>query len=98
MSNLAVSSNGTLDIEKFDMKNFFYTDSYLFKHLTMGEKAVTIFEAAFAIFLLTLFSPIMILVAIAIKVSMGGKILYSQTRVGKDGKNFTSTKKMILMK
>ncbi|QDK40849.1 hypothetical protein DOM21_05130 [Bacteriovorax stolpii] len=89
MSNLAVSSNGTLDIEKFDMKNFFYTESYLFKHLTMGEKAVTIFEAAFAIFLLALFAPIMIVVAAAIKVSMGGKILYSQTRVGKDGKNFS---------
>ena len=89
MSNLAVSSNGTLDIEKFDMKNFFYTESYLFKHLTMGEKAVTIFEVAFAIFLLALFAPIMIVVAAAIKVSMGGKILYSQTRVGKDGKNFS---------
>lgn len=89
MSNLAVSSTGTLDIEKFDMKNFFYTESYLFKHLTMGEKAVTIFEAAFAIFLLALFSPIMILVAAAIKVSMGGKILYSQTRVGKNGENFS---------
>lgn len=89
MSNLAVSSNGTLDIEKFDMKNFFYTESYLFKHLTMGEKTVTIFEAAFAIFLLALFAPIMIVVAAAIKVSMGGKILYSQTRVGKDGKNFS---------
>lgn len=89
MSNLAVSNNGTLDIEKFDMKNFFYTESYLFKHLTMGEKTVTIFEAAFAIFLLALFAPIMIVVAAAIKVSMGGKILYSQTRVGKDGKNFS---------
>lgn len=89
MSNLAVSSNGSLDIEKFDMKSFFYTDSFLFKHLTMGEKAVTIFEAAFAVFLLVLFSPIMLLVAVAIKVSMPGKVLYSQTRVGKDGKNFS---------
>lgn len=88
MSNLAVSNSGTLDIEKFDMKNFFYTDSFLFRHLTLGEKAITIFEAAFAIFLLVLFSPIMLAVAVAIKLSMGGKILYSQTRVGKDGQNF----------
>lgn len=60
MSNLAVSNSGTLDIEKFDMKNFFYTDSFLFRHLTLGEKAITIFEAGFAIFLLVLFSPIML--------------------------------------
>lgn len=89
MSELAVSSTGTLDIEKFDMKNFFYTDSFLFKRLTLGEKAITIFEAAFAVFLLVLFSPIMISVAIAIKLSMGGKILYSQTRTGKDGEKFS---------
>lgn len=89
MSNLAVSSNGTLDIEKFDMKSFFYTDSFIFKKLTMGENAVSVFEAAFAVTLLVIFSPIMLLVSAAIKVSMGGKILYSQTRVGKDGKHFS---------
>ena len=89
MSELAVSSTGSLDIEKFDMKNFFYTDSFLFKRLTLGEKAITVFEAAFAVFLLVLFSPIMISVAIAIKLSMGGKILYSQTRTGKDGELFS---------
>jgi lipopolysaccharide/colanic/teichoic acid biosynthesis glycosyltransferase len=89
MTELAVSSSGTLDIEKFDMKNFFYTDSFLFKRLTLGEKAITIFEAAFAVFLLVLFSPIMLSVAVAIKLSMGGKVLYSQTRVGKDGETFS---------
>lgn len=89
MTELAVSSTGTLDIEKFDMKNFFYTDSFLFRHLTLGEKAITVFEAAFAIFLLVLFSPIMLAVAVAIKLSMGGKVLYSQTRVGKDGEKFS---------
>lgn len=89
MTELAVSSTGTLDIEKFDMKNFFYTDSFLFRRLTLGEKALTIFEAAFAIFLLVLFSPIMLAVAVAIKLSMGGKVLYSQTRVGKDGERFS---------
>lgn len=89
MTELAVSSTGTLDIEKFDMKNFFYTDSFLFKRLTLGEKAITVFEAAFAIFLLVLFSPIMLSVAVAIKLSMGGKVLYSQTRVGKDGEKFS---------
>ncbi|MEA9355711.1 sugar transferase [Bacteriovorax sp. PP10] len=89
MTELAVSSTGTLDIEKFDMKNFFYTDSFLFRHLTIGEKAITVFEAAFAILLLVLFSPIMLFVAVSIKLSMGGKVLYSQTRVGKDGEKFS---------
>ena len=89
MTELAVSSTGTLDIEKFDMKNFFYTDSYLFTHLTLGEKALNVFEAAFAVLLLILFSPIMLAVAIAIKLSMGGKVFYSQTRVGKNGERFS---------
>jgi lipopolysaccharide/colanic/teichoic acid biosynthesis glycosyltransferase len=85
-NNLAVRDT---DIEKFDMENFFYTNSFLFQNLKIGEKASIGFEAIFAILLLILFSPIMILVAVAIKLSMGGKILYSQTRVGKDGKHFS---------
>lgn len=89
MSNLAVSSSGTLDIDKFDMKNFFYTDSFLFRHLTLGEKTIAVLEATFAVLLLILFSPIMLLVALAIKLTMGGKVLYSQTRVGKDGVRFS---------
>lgn len=88
MSNLAVSNSGVLDIEKFDMKSFFYTDSFLFRRLTIGEKTINLFEASFAVFLLVVFFPIMLAVAIAIKFTMGGKVLYSQTRVGKDGRNF----------
>lgn len=88
MANLAVTKSGVLSIDKFDVKRFFYTDSILFKQLTLSETAITIFEILFALTLLILFSPIMILVAIAIKVSMKGDVFYSQTRVGKDGKNF----------
>lgn len=89
MTELAVSSTGTLDIEKFDMKNFFYTDSFIFRHLTVGEKVIIVFEVAFAIFLLMFFSPIMLAIAMAIKLSMGGKVLYSQSRVGKNGEIFS---------
>ncbi|MBC7428209.1 MAG: sugar transferase [Bacteriovorax sp.] len=89
MTNLAVSDSGSLDIEKFDMKNFFYTDSFIFRKLTIGEKGVAAFESLFAIFLLVIFSPIMLIVAAAIKLTMGGKVLYSQTRVGKDGTHFS---------
>lgn len=89
MSNLAVSDSGTLDIEKFDMKNFFYTDSFLFRKLTIGEKSVVAFEAFFAILLLVIFAPIMLMVAAAVKLSMGGNVIYSQTRVGKNGSKFS---------
>ena len=86
MNNLAVENT---DIETFDMENFFYTKSFLFQRLKLNETTSIGLEAAFAIFLLILFSPVMILVAAAIKLTMGGKVLYSQTRVGKDGKNFS---------
>lgn len=89
MSNLAVSNSGTLDIEKFDMKTFFYTESFLFRYLTLGEKTIAILEAAFAVLLLILFSPIMLLVSLAIKLSTGGSVFYSQTRVGKNGETFS---------
>lgn len=85
MNNLALTST----IEKFDMKSFFYTDSYLFKHLTVGQTATNAFEYIFAIMLLILFSPIMLFVALAIKIVMGGRVTYSQKRVGKDGVIFS---------
>lgn len=88
MANLAVTKSGVLSIDKFDVKGFFYTDTFLFKQLTMSESSITAFEILFALTLLIIFSPIMILVAIAIKLSMKGDVFYSQTRVGKDGKNF----------
>ena len=88
MSNLAVSNSEVLDIDKFDINNFFYTDSFLFKRLTLGEKAFAIFENIFAILFLILFLPIMVLVAVSIKLFMGGPIFYSQTRVGKDNQKF----------
>ena len=71
------------------MKNFFYTDSFLFRKLTIGEKSIMAFEALFAVFLLIVFAPIMLGTVFAIKFTMGGRVLYSQTRVGKDGEKFS---------
>lgn len=88
MSNLAVSNNGSVDIKNFDMNSFFYSDSFLFKNLKLDSKAYTLIEAILALILLVLFSPILLVVAIAIKVNMPGPIFYSQTRVGRDGKKF----------
>jgi lipopolysaccharide/colanic/teichoic acid biosynthesis glycosyltransferase len=50
--------------------------------------AKRIFDVAFALLLLTLFSPLMLLIAIAIKLTDGGPILYWQERVGMWGETF----------
>jgi lipopolysaccharide/colanic/teichoic acid biosynthesis glycosyltransferase len=90
VNHLTVSNStpNSLNINQFDMASVFYTDTFLFKNLRIGERSVAAFEAFFAITLLVLFSPIMIFVALAIKLSMGGDIFYSQVRVGKNGSNF----------
>lgn len=88
MSNLAVSNSGVISIDKFDMSSYFFTDTFLFRRLLIGQKARAIFEIVFALLLLVLFSPLLLIVSLAIKLSMGGNIFYSQVRVGKGGKHF----------
>ena len=88
MNHLTAYQSAPSDIKNFDMKSFFYTDSYLFNNVKIGEKSEATFETFFAVFLLILFSPIMIIVSLAIKLTMGGEVLYSQVRVGKNGKTF----------
>jgi len=46
------------------------------------------FEKIYAALLLVAFSPILIITAIAIKISSPGKILFKQVRVGKDNQTF----------
>lgn len=87
MNHLA-STSSSLKLTQFNMSSFFFTGSFLFKRLTVSEKGLTAFDTFFAMVLLVLFSPVMIGVAIAIKLSMGGKVFYSQVRIGKNGKNF----------
>ncbi len=47
-----------------------------------------IFDRITSLLALTLFSPLMALIALAIKLDDGGPVLYIQDRVGKDGKVF----------
>ncbi|MBC7538429.1 MAG: sugar transferase [Bacteriovorax sp.] len=88
MNHLSVSNSNALNISKFDLTSVFYTDTYLFKNLTIGQRAEATFEAFFAVTLLIVFAPIMLIVSLAIKLTMGGDVFYSQVRVGKSGKNF----------
>ncbi|MEV6896772.1 sugar transferase [Amycolatopsis sp. NPDC051372] len=45
-----------------------------------------------AAFLLTLFSPLLLAIALAVKLGDRGPVIYRQRRVGKDGENFTMLK------
>lgn len=92
MSNLVVNNKSVLNIEQFDMANIFYTDSFLFNRLTLSEKVMSVVETFFAFFLLLVFLPIMLTVAVAIKWTMGGSVFYTQTRVGKHGNHFSIIK------
>jgi exopolysaccharide biosynthesis polyprenyl glycosylphosphotransferase len=46
------------------------------------------FDVVFAVFVLTIFSPVYIIIALAVLFSSGWPILYSQTRVGLNGRTF----------
>ena len=45
-----------------------------------------------AAFLLTLFSPLLLVIALAVKLGDHGPIVYKQRRIGKDGESFTMLK------
>ena len=51
-----------------------------------------LFDRCAAGFALLLFAPLMLFIALAIRTSDGGPALFAQTRVGKDGRNFTMYK------
>ncbi|MES2315504.1 MAG: sugar transferase [Patescibacteria group bacterium] len=53
-----------------------------------SDQIKKVFGALVAIILVIITSPLFLLIAIAIKISGGGPILYSQTRVGKNDKTF----------
>ena len=92
MNNLAASTNGSLNIEEFNMADTFFTKSLMFKRIQMNDRTSSIIDVSLAILLLVFFAPIMIVVAFAIKWSMGGSVFYKQTRVGKNGELFSIIK------
>ena len=57
-------------------------------HRPLERAAKRAFDIALASIALLLFSPLMLLVAIAIRVDSPGPVIYSQTRVGRFGREF----------
>ena len=57
-----------------------------------GEAAKRIFDIAFSLLVLSVFSPVYLILAVAIAVSSPGPILYAQQRVGKNYKRFRCLK------
>jgi len=92
MSDVITTRSRTLAVNQFDLASFFHADSFLFKKVTINEKTEIVFETMFAAFLIVVFCPIMIAVAIAIKISMKGDVFYSQVRTGREGKLFSILK------
>lgn len=92
MNNLATSDSGSLNLHQFNMADTFFTDSFVFNKIKTNERYGALVEAFLASFLLICLLPVMFIVALCIKWSMGGDIFYRQTRVGKEGKLFSIIK------
>lgn len=66
----------------------FFNDTFIINSFKL-ESAFGNYIARFlAILVLLTLIPVFLLTSIAIKISMGGKVFYKQTRVGLNGKNF----------
>ena len=85
MINLAINNKTSQGIAHFDMSNIFYTNSFIFSKLSLNEQTMRVLETLFAFSILVFLLPVMLLVALAIKISMKGDVFYSQERVGKNG-------------
>lgn len=85
----STSETPTFELNFSKSETSFLTDTYLFKYLTLSDLFYDLVSRIFALTLLILLSPLLILVALAIKVFMPGNVFYLQTRVGKNGQNFS---------
>jgi lipopolysaccharide/colanic/teichoic acid biosynthesis glycosyltransferase len=88
MSPLAVRNSEIINLKHFDIENFFYTDSPFFKLFCVKEYFIVFVEKILALLLLIFLFPLFVFVAAMIYVTMGPKVIYSQLRVGRNGKEF----------
>jgi len=77
---------GKVWIDTLTAEWFVYTSG--FRRTRVNILAKRCFDVFFALFLLTLASPVLLVIAIAIKLDSAGPALFRQLRVGLDGKTF----------
>lgn len=83
----------TYDIRTLNVRTFYFSD-VLFIELGQsplegwGRIIKKIFDLTFSLLVLILVSPIMFLVALGVKLSSRGPIIYRQQRIGRDGEEF----------
>lgn len=80
---------GASRLELFDSPIYFCSN----KGLTIGQRIIKrLMDIVFSLLLIILFSPVMIVIAIAIKLNDNGPVLFKQKRYTRDGKVFNILK------
>ncbi len=74
--------------EKKELDTFFSNLEFQIKHRAIKR----IFDMSFSLAILTLLSPVFLLIALAIKLSSKGPIVYGHKRIGRGGKIFNCYK------
>ena len=92
MNSIAINNKKAQSLSSFDMNNIFYTESVLFSMFKINENIMDVAEKIIASIIFILCVPLMLLIFVIIKWSMGGDVFYIQDRVGKDGKVFSIIK------
>ncbi|MFW6147745.1 MAG: TIGR03013 family XrtA/PEP-CTERM system glycosyltransferase [Thermodesulfobacteriota bacterium] len=79
--------SGKLMVEKLNPSFLIFSDGFVKSNVSTAIKKST--DLLLASIMLVLFSPIMLLVALAIKLDSSGPVFFSQERVGKFGKLYS---------
>ena len=88
MPPLATLNANSLDIQYFDMQKMFFSNTKISEVLVVDREISNILERVIALVALILISPLLFVVAMSIKILMPGPVIYSQIRVGRDGRDF----------
>lgn len=75
-------------LKDMNLSSFFGTQNTVFQKIQVEEESLNLLEVILAVVMLIAVSPILLICAAAIKISMPGPILYGQIRVGRNGRLF----------
>ena len=75
-------------LKDMNLSRFFGTESTIFQKIQVEEESLNLLEVVLAVVMLILVSPILLIAATAIKITMPGPVLYGQIRVGRNGRLF----------